>query len=588
MRSGLVYLLPMLLVGSVMLLVNAADQDEAAEQKPKYEKPVVNGFAYFMETFESNTIGTKWVKSKAKKEDVDEIIAKYDGVWSIESALDAALEGDLGLVLKSRARHHAISTRLAQPFSFTRGKPLVVQYEVKFQNALECGGAYVKLLEQQKEDPADLLDSFFDKTSFSIMFGPDKCGTESKVHFIIRFRNPKTGTVEEKHAKKSELVDAYFSDGKTHLYTLVVRPDNTYKILIDTAEVSSGSLLTDFTPAINPPREIVDPEDKKPESWDDREKIPDPDAVKPDEWDEDEPKQIADPSATMPSGWLEDEEAHIADPAAKRPEDWDDETDGEWEAPKIENPKCAGAPGCGKWSPPLINNPKYKGKWRAPLIENPNYQGKWEPRKIANPEFFEDSDPFKSLMPFSAMGLELWSMTDQIYFDNFLITDDENTANEFAKATWLVKKEIEVKKSASASSDSVIDGLLKAANDKPWLWAIYLLIILLPVVLVAIFCFGGSKKPSPSSEAAAAAAKKTDAPTEDVIPEGEEEQLVDESNQAREDEEEDEDDESAEKIGKEDLEGIEDDLDEKEPENESSTGSPKKSDIKKRLRTRKD
>ena len=33
MRSGLVYLLPMLLVGSVMLLVNAADQDEAAEQK---------------------------------------------------------------------------------------------------------------------------------------------------------------------------------------------------------------------------------------------------------------------------------------------------------------------------------------------------------------------------------------------------------------------------------------------------------------------------------------------------------------------------------------------------------------------------
>ena len=166
-------------------------------------------------------------------------------------------------------------------------------------------------------------------------------------------------------------------------------------------------------------------------------------------------------------------------------------------------------------------------------------------------------------MPFSAMGLELWSMTDQIYFDNFLITDDENTANEFAKATWLVKKEIEMKKSASASSDSVIDGLLKAANDKPWLWAIYLLIILLPVVLVAIFCFGGSKKPSPSSEAAAAAAKKTDAPTEDVIPEGEEEQLVDESNQAQEEEEEDEDDESAEKIGKEDLEGIEDDLDEK-------------------------
>jgi hypothetical protein len=70
-------------------------------------------------------------------------------------------------------------------------------------------------------DEANLnLDNFYDKTSFSIMFGPDKCGTETKYHFIIRFKNPITGKVEEKHAKKSELVETYFSDGKTHLYTL--------------------------------------------------------------------------------------------------------------------------------------------------------------------------------------------------------------------------------------------------------------------------------------------------------------------------------------------------------------------------------
>lgn len=328
---------------------------------------------------------------------MEEDLAKYDGLWAIESALEAALEGDLGLVLKSRARHHAISTRLTQPFTFTRNKPLVVQYEVKFQNALECGGAYVKLLADEDEKSSNQIDlrSFFDKTSFSIMFGPDKCGPESKYHFIIRFKNPKTGRIQEHHAKKSELVDAYFSDGKTHLYTLIIRPDNTYKMLVDTAEVNSGSLLTDFTPPINPPKEIVDPEDKKPESWDDREKIPDPDAVKPDDWDEDEPKQIPDPKATKPSGWLDDEEPSIPDPNAQRPEDWDDETDGEWEAPKIDNPMCKDAPGCGKWEPPMVNNPKYKGKWRAPLIDNPNYQGKWEPRKIENPEYFEDHNPFK-------------------------------------------------------------------------------------------------------------------------------------------------------------------------------------------------
>ena len=52
------------------------------------------------------------------------------------------------------------------------------------------------------------------------MFGPDKCGMDKKFHFIVRFMNPLKGTYEEKHAKKSELLDAYYNDGKTHLYTL--------------------------------------------------------------------------------------------------------------------------------------------------------------------------------------------------------------------------------------------------------------------------------------------------------------------------------------------------------------------------------
>ena len=68
------------------------------------------------------------MKSKAKKDDVDEAIAKYDGEWAIESSLESVLEGDKGLVLKSKAKHHAISSRLIRPFRFTEEKPLVVQY----------------------------------------------------------------------------------------------------------------------------------------------------------------------------------------------------------------------------------------------------------------------------------------------------------------------------------------------------------------------------------------------------------------------------------------------------------------------------
>lgn len=56
---------------------------------------------------------------------------------------------------------------------------------------------------------------------------------------------------------------------------------------MDQSVVNSGNLLHDMTPPVNPSREIEDPEDRKPEDWDERPKIPDPDAVKPDDWDED-------------------------------------------------------------------------------------------------------------------------------------------------------------------------------------------------------------------------------------------------------------------------------------------------------------
>ena len=41
----------------------------------------------------------------------------------------------------------------------------------------------------------------------------------------------------------------------------------SYDLLIDGESKKSGSILEDFDPAINPPEEIDDPEDKKPEDW---------------------------------------------------------------------------------------------------------------------------------------------------------------------------------------------------------------------------------------------------------------------------------------------------------------------------------
>ena len=65
----------------------------------------------------------------------------------------------------------------------------------------------------------------------------------------------------------------------THLYTLILRPDNTYEVRIDNKKVESGNLEDDWD--FLPPKKIKDPEAKKPEDWDEREKIDDPEETKP-------------------------------------------------------------------------------------------------------------------------------------------------------------------------------------------------------------------------------------------------------------------------------------------------------------------
>lgn len=56
-----------------------------------------------------------------------------------------------------------------------------------------------------------------------------------------------------------------------------------------------------------------------------------------------------------------------------------------------------------------------------------------------NPDYFEDLQPFR-MAPFKALGLELWSMTSDIYFDNFIITSHKEVADRWASDSWGLKK----------------------------------------------------------------------------------------------------------------------------------------------------
>lgn len=79
------------------------------------------------------------------------------------------ISGDKGLVIKSKAAHHAISAEILPSIKIEEGKPLVVQYETKLQKGLECGGAYVKLLSEGEGDLS--AAEFSDKVSSHLVHG---------------------------------------------------------------------------------------------------------------------------------------------------------------------------------------------------------------------------------------------------------------------------------------------------------------------------------------------------------------------------------------------------------------------------------
>ncbi|KAI0478731.1 Calreticulin family-domain-containing protein [Xylariaceae sp. FL0804] len=395
--------------------------------------------APFLEQF-TDDWETRWKPSHAKKDmkgsSNEEEEWQYVGEWAVEEPYQwKGMEGDKGLVVKNPAAHHAISAKFPKKID-NKGKTLVVQYEVKLQNGLECGGAYLKLLRDTK---ALHQEEFGNASPYVIMFGPDKCGHTNKVHFIFNHKNPKTGEYEEKHLTSPPQAS---TSKKSELYTLIVHSNNTYAVQKSGETVSEGSLFEKFTPAVNPEKEIDDPKDTKPEDWVDQARIPDPDAKKPEDWDEDAPYEIVDEEATMPEDWLENEPLTVPDPEAQKPEDWDDEEDGDWIPPTVPNPKCADASGCGPWTKPMIKNPEYKGKWTAPYIDNPAYKGVWAPRKIKNPDYFEDKTP-ANFEPMGAVGFELWTMQNNILFDNIYIGHSVEDAKKLADETFFKKIPVE-------------------------------------------------------------------------------------------------------------------------------------------------
>lgn len=91
---------------------------------------------------------------------------------------------------------------------------------------------------------------------YQIMFGPDICGPSNKKTHVILNYAPKDENLLIKEEVKVE------SDKLTHLYTLLIKPDNSFEVFIDQESVRSGSLADSFDFLL--PKEIQDPAQSKP------------------------------------------------------------------------------------------------------------------------------------------------------------------------------------------------------------------------------------------------------------------------------------------------------------------------------------
>ena len=334
-----------------------------------------------------------WVQSEAKADLGKAVLSSGDFFG------DKAI--NQGLKTSQDAHFYAIAREL--PTAATNeGKDLVVSLSVKHEQGLDCGGGYAKFL------PATDLKAFNGDSEYLLMFGPDQCGYNKRVHVIFNYKGE--NLLWKKEPK-------YPDDKLTHVYTLRVTPENKYELYIDQELKESGSLEADW--AFLKPKEIDDPTDTKPADWVDDAQIDDPEDKKPEDWDA--------------------EAATVADPEAKKPDDWDDEEDGAWEAPQIPNPKA-------------------KGPWRARRIPNPAYKGVWKARQVANPAYEADDKLYLLRKPMKAVGIDVWQVKSGSIFDNIIVGDDLAEVNALVDKTWKATKDAEkaaeaAKTAAAAAAD---------------------------------------------------------------------------------------------------------------------------------------
>jgi len=356
--------------------------------------PTLRAEIYFKETFEETPFGDpfekRWIQSRAN--------ASY-GRFRLGLPTTYGDENiNRGMITAEDQHQYAISAKFKKPFD-NKNKTLVLSYTVKYDQDHDCGGGYIKLM------PDIDQEEFDGKTPYFIMFGPDICGPW-KVQIMWNYQGVNVPWLKEPKCKRDKL---------THLYTLIIRPDNTYEVRVDNEYFDGGEIERDWE--LLPEPTLDDTTDEFPDDYDEGEEwVTDPDDKKPDDWDR-EPKKIPDPDVD-------------------KPEDWDDDEDGNWTAP-------------------LIDNKNAKGHWFPGRIKNPNYKP-FQPQQLHNPLYHPDPYLYWSRKPLNSVGFELWNVKNGTVFDNIIVSDSVEEVEAFIAETWgkTIEKEKELEEIRDKEEDA--------------------------------------------------------------------------------------------------------------------------------------
>ena len=131
---------------------------------------------FFVEPFDKDPFTSgKWIKSLDPKY-IDQPV-----LFKSANTPAKGYANDTGLQLSKEMKYYGFGSTFAQPLDFKDKKELVIQYELKLEESLTCGGAYIKL---PRASPKFDMAYLNNDTPYTIMFGP---GTSVSTICVLAF-----------------------------------------------------------------------------------------------------------------------------------------------------------------------------------------------------------------------------------------------------------------------------------------------------------------------------------------------------------------------------------------------------------------